>query len=95
MRTEGMTVRAVFDFIRKACSKVKFQVQRCFKGAFISSAKRRLQSKAIQKKRKDLGATNVNELESLKYGHSQHFHAIILTRTQAVLESRSPLEPKV
>lgn len=47
MRTEGMMVRAVFDFIRKACSKVKFQFQRCFKGGFISFAKRRLQSKAI------------------------------------------------
>lgn len=47
MRTDGMTVRAVFDFIRKAFYKVKFQVQRCFKGAFISFAKRRLQSKAI------------------------------------------------
>ena len=36
----------------------------------------------------------MNEVITSKYGHSQDFYAIILTKTQTVLESRSPFSQR-
>ena len=90
MRTDGMTVRAVFDFIRMVFLTSIF-CRALFQRRLDTVYKATTAIKGTAEQRKDLRATNVHELESLKYAHSQHFHAIILTRKHAVLESRPPL----